>query len=205
MAGVLEVNGPLTADQFTLAQQIYTRTLYALLREGRSALTDTDAQLPIALYSDVLNAEVIKKLGTSYMDVAKDPWGNLYQIWPGPWPTSRANFPNPIPFRIYRVEGASDLPGNRGGGKIDELTVNANGTEEVEDPETGLFDIFSYAAPRDKLAFIWSFGENMVSGQAIYGGPYNSSDYIANQDPDLTGGGDDINNWDSGRSWERFY
>jgi hypothetical protein len=66
------------------------------------------------------------------------------------------------------------------------------------------------------VAFIWSNGENLTSGQAIY----NSQGYGAvdldedktpfydvatNGDITLVGGGDDVNNWDNASTWSPFY
>jgi hypothetical protein len=72
-------------------------------------------------------------------------------------------------------------------------------------------------------AFIYSFGANLTSGQAIYDNtavfnadppintnlmyPGNSPQtyYNTNQEPEFAFGGDDINNWDPENSWGRFY
>ncbi len=54
----------------------------------------------------------------------------------------------------------------------------------------------------------------MVSGQAIYNsnlanplpnGNYQGSANYPDQEEEYKGGGDDINNWDPGQSWMRFY
>ena len=216
---VLGIAGPLTAEQFAAAQLLYTRTLYALLREGRAALTDSDATLASQLsqlygitfsgnYGDILAGEVVKKLGTSYLeDIATDPWGNIYQIWPGPWKRgvsiAGGTDTNPIPFRIF-ISQADGLPGNKAGGRGDGWTVTAYDPGQDQDETVG------YAAPRDKLAFIWSFGANMVSSQAIYGSQPNAGGdasicYDINQGAEFAGGGDDVNNWDNGQSYMRFY
>ncbi len=206
------------AARMEAAQYLYTNTFYALLREGRAALTDSFVSPDIPdsdklrwtiTFGDVLDGNVVKKLGTSYLaDIRTDPWGNLYQIYPGPWParmrlTDLSISDNPNMFRIYQVEKQENLPGSKGGGRPDALTL-----VDRLDSETGLTETFGYAAPRDSVAFIWSIGENMVSGQVLY----NNVGYIANdegqypeQDLFYKGGGDDINNWDSGRSWERLY
>lgn len=216
---VLGIAGPLTAEQFGAAQLLYTRTLYALLREGRAALTDSDPTLASQLsqlygitfsgnYGDILAQDVVKKLGTSYLeDIATDPWGNIYQIWPGPWKrgvsVAGGADTNPIPFRIF-ISQSDGLPGTKAGGRGDGWTVTAY------DPGQDVDETVGYAAPRDKLAFIWSFGANMVSSQAIYGSqPHAGGNaevcYDINQGAEFAGGGDDVNNWDNGQSYMRFY
>jgi type II secretory pathway pseudopilin PulG len=191
------------------AIDVYTRTTYALLREGRAAqtLTDSGAGGTGIFFGDVLNTAAISKLGTSYLDIGYDPWGNTYKIFPGPWQTR--NGPNV--FRIFaKAQGDDGLPGRTN--NPDALSVAAL------DVETGLVEIIGYPAPRDKIAYIWSTGANLLSGQgvynpgAIYGAipsenapdGFNTEFYDA-QDPEFTGGGDDINNWDANRTWERFY
>lgn len=194
-----------TAQEFEDAQSLYTRTTYALLRLGRGALTDTDTELGIN-YSTYLNADVVRKLGTSYFDIGFDSWGqNLYQIYPGEWPKGRAA--NYIPFRTFIVSSAaSTIPGaSRAGGQPDRLTLRG-----VEDPETGEFLDIGYRPPLDKIAYIYSFGENLTSGQALYA--IRPNGYVASaldyrpQDAEIfMGGGDDPNNWDNEQTFMRFY
>lgn len=216
VACFLGIHGAMTAQQFLNAQTLYTRTFYALLREGRAALTDVDSELPRILgqdcdgnsfinYGSVLDGTVVKKMGTSYLeDIGYDPWGNMYQIWPGPWKRSVGDA-NPNPFRIFTSDnkvGANSLPGTKAGAQVDKWTVDVN------DPATEMSETVGYSAPRDKIAFIFSFGANMVSGQAIYGSPLsgNAGDiYDLSQGDEFAGGGDDINNWDKGQSYMRFY
>lgn len=191
---------PMTAEQMTAAKELYTRAIYTILRDGRGALT-TEA--------GVLNDGVVRRLGTSYIDIGFDPWGNLYNIYPGPWPATNG----PVPFRKYRSESSTSatgatLPGS--GDKQDSLTFN------LFDPVSETTGPVSYPAARDKVAFIWSNGENLTSGQAIY----NSQGYGAvdldedktpfydvatNGDITLVGGGDDVNNWDNASTWSPFY
>lgn len=207
---VLAGNAMLTQQAFDRAQELYTRVLYAVLREGRQALVDTDPV--VGNFAQYLEQGIVSKLGTTYFnDLAFDPWGNLYQIYPGPWPSEKiinSVKTNQIPFRIYSVTTNTDatrsLPGSMGGGKEDELTLY-----KVIDPETGLEETHGYAAPREEVAFIWSNGGNLISGQALYRQvgylPPNQTDYYPPQEPEFMGGGDDVNNWDNGASWERFY
>ncbi len=207
-----DLNVAMTREIFADAQKMYTATLYALLREGRIALSDSHTlELSTGAeplnFGEVLNNNVIRKLGTSYLeDLGVDPWGNMYQIFPGPWRTKRDNS-NPVPFRTYMNLENSDLPGSKGAGRPDGYELDA------VDPETGEAMTVGFPASRTKSFFIYSMGQNMVSGQMVYDpagyetdGEYGVyENYDLNQDEAFVGGGDDINNWDKGASWMRFY
>ncbi len=211
MGRILELAAQGGLDPMAVAQDVYTSAVYALLREGRIALTDADPQLLIKYppnifsyqengdnydgsnglkYGTILDRAAIAKLGTSYMDVRLDPWGNIYQIFAGPW--NRKN--NPILYRTYLRDAKEEaLPGQK--------KNRSDGAEfAFVDPETDEQLTIGYSAGTDMVAYIFSFGQNMASGQMIYGGGYADG-----QDAKYTGGGDDINNWDKGSSWERFY
>lgn len=209
------VSTPLSGEQMRRAQLIYTRVLTALLREGRAVLdaSRVDSELGVT-YASLLNRDVVRELGTGYLPkLGKDPWGeNLYQIWPGPVirPQIYENSHtwHPVPFRMYS-QVASDMPGART--KPDDY-----GTVNIQDLETGEYLQVGWPAPATLTAYVYSFGENLVSGQ-LFGDdawqmiPYTTPDSIQRenfyltQDPDLMGGGDDINNWDVGQSWGRHY
>lgn len=186
---------------------LYTNAFYALMRTGRAALNDTDVNI-----SAILDSNVVSRLGTSYLaDIRFDPWGNLYQIYPGPWPGRKIVNSvdiNPPIFRIYQVPPSEqNLPGSGGSARKDTLTFQ--GQYAVLDEASGLEVEMGFSAPRDTLAFVWSFGENLVSGQAVYQNTGYTGDpsqyYKQDQDLIYMGGGDDVNNWDSARSWERLY
>ncbi len=195
---------PMTSDQMKAARELYTKAIYTILRDGRGALT-TEA--------GVLNDGVVKRLGTSYIDIGFDPWGNLYNIYPGPWPATNG----PVPFRKFKSEStvsATGVPLPGSGDKADGLTV------QVVDPNLGssaTAEEVSFPAARDKVAFIWSNGENLVSGQVIYD-PSTVNETYDPDDPnklrfyDVAGSGgdpftigDDVNNWDNASSWSPFY
>ena len=66
--------------------------------------------------------------------------------------------------------------------------------------------------PAEKLSsvYIWSFGENGRSGQAIYDPTHvyalpAGQHYDQDQEPEYQGGGDDINNWDGNQTYMRWY
>ncbi|MBI2422498.1 MAG: type II secretion system protein [Candidatus Hydrogenedentes bacterium] len=197
-----------TAQDFQYAMQIYTNFTYALLKQGRGALVykdSTDGGTGLE-GSVVLKDDIVKKLGTSYFeDIGVDAWGeNIYQIYPGPWP--RGSAAANIPFRTFTVSDAqSNVPGTRSTTTSDDVLTLFN----IEDPDTGDVEArIGYPAPLDKVAYIYSTGANLVSGQAIYSGngydPNNVSNYLP-QTEILMGGGDDPNNWDADQSFMRFY
>lgn len=208
----------LTPAGFQAAQQIYANIFYALLRDGRGAGT---LQEPVpgavdgSTYAELLNSNIVRKLSTSYIEIGFDPWGSLFNIYPGPWPANNG----PTPFRKYSAESASNSKGERLPGRGDSTDGLTCGDTDAEVNTTLFFDqdaqenlVIGYPAPRDKVAFIWSNGENLFSGQGIYNpagyDPDNSQNYYDltnNQDGLQLGGGDDVNNWDNGQSWGRFY
>lgn len=198
-----------TAAAFVSASEIYSSAFYALLRSGRLALSESDPQNGnIPAYSTILDSAVVSKLGTNYMDLGLDPYGNRYNIFPGPF-TASFFFRNttsgnvlPIPFRTFANDAPTQqLPGGRNsGGKSDQLTVNTLDAATDEERISG------FTAPMDKVAYIWSNGENGNSDQADRApeGAIGLNAY-STADEAYKGGGDDINNWDNDRTWERLY
>ncbi|HOV61654.1 MAG TPA: hypothetical protein PK349_11430, partial [Candidatus Hydrogenedentes bacterium] len=77
----------------------------------------------------------------------------------------------------------------------------------IESPETWPTKV-GYPAETGKAVYIWSYGANLRNGQMVYTRAYDLSAprswYDAQEEGDI-GGGDDINNWDPGASWQRFY
>ena len=226
-AGVyFEVGGtlgqPLTQEQFRQAQEIYTRTCYALLRDGRTAIGASDLledylqRTGVSVtynFNSVLDPNVAKNIGTSYLpELGLDPWGELYQIYPGPWPTGVRlagqipNSTNPMLFRTFvKSDAESNLPGASGS--------NTDGLQFTASVD-GFDEDFNFPAPRDKIAFVYSTGQNTISGQLIYSpgsypqpgpGGANLFGFFDPQEQEFLFGGDDINNWDPGQGWTRFY
>ncbi len=203
-----------TADQFEDAIAEYTFATYAILRKGRAVLGD------VAL-EPYYNADVVRNLGTSYMsELSFDPWGNLYNIYPGPWRASDG----PVPFRIYSPpeDAAEVLPGDTVLGASEDVftlgvtSLGDNFPSGLIDPETSVtLPSIGAPAPRETDVFIWSNGENLISGQARYDGDLyhdtgydfmtGTGHYDQGQEPELMGGGDDINNWDRGQTFMKFY
>ena len=200
-------------DAFDIAVELYTSTTYALLRVGREALVTANPQ--DSNLNFLLREDVVRQLGTSYMsDLGEDPWGNLYNIYPGPWSISNGE----IPFRTYLPPADLELlPGDDATAVSgDDLSLGgtSNSTYVIVDPATGEeVDLIGVPANTKKDVYIWSNGENLISGQVRFYHPdvqaYNPADDINNyeggQEPEFMGGGDDINNWDNLGSFMQFY
>ena len=202
VAGRLDSDMPWTAEEFHKVQELYTITSYALLRVGRLALEESfESSFGMVRFGDVLNHEAVGRLDTNYLNIEFDPWESMYQIFPGPWEGELDG--NPIIFRIrQRSEEESNLPG----GKPVERDAF---TFEAEDLDTDETITVSYPASRDRVVYIYSLGANKVSGQMVYQPDYDGAApqalYDQEQEEMHMGGGDDINNWDKGASWDRFY
>lgn len=203
-----------TAAQFRAVQEIYTNTFYALLRNGREVLKND-------VYKSRLRVNAVKVLGISYLEIGFDPWGNLYQIFPTPWPRedSDATTPaNPVIFRTYaRLQSDKVLPGIATA-QQDPYVIRWNPDNPAQQDLDFSFineeyaeTAVSFPAGRNPgVAFIYSFGANMKSGQMIYSSTgYSTTDkklnYDNEQELDFMGGGDDVNNWDGDTTWVRFY
>jgi hypothetical protein len=65
----------------------------------------------------------------------------------------------------------------------------------------------SYPADGNKSVFIWSVGQNSRSSQMLYQFAYGTDplDWFYTDAGEDLAGGDDVNNWDKGTSWQRFY
>lgn len=182
---------------FEASVELYTSSLYALLRKGRAAIDPE-----INEHAEVLRPELVKQLGTSYIpELEFDPWGQLYRIVPGPWPEDMG----PVIFRTL-LPPAPDYPTRPGEKKIVPDALLMSGI----DFETGEPLTFGVPARSNLEAYIWSFGTNLISGQPIYDpshayAPPVQQHYEAGQEPELCGGGDDINNWDRDQTFMRFY
>lgn len=192
----------MTSAHFRAIQWLYTNTFYALLRSGRDARKAIDPDYSSVSYADFLRDEAIKQLGTTYLDIGFDPWGqNLYQIFPAPWKRGSTDYPNPMIFRTYLRPTPDDrgLPG----------AVANEATDGLEWPNEDEGSV-GYPAPRSpNIAFIYSYGANLISGQLVYRNQSREGSerllYDDSQDEEFFGGGDDVNNWDATASWGRFY
>ena len=199
---------------FANALEVYSTCVYELLKYGRDVLRTPDVISP-----NVIRRDILTKLGTGYMDIGADPWGEDYKFCPGPWklapvaPGSAERYP--IPFRRFSVEGNSTrtarsdnyvLNGKLPNGNV-VTRIETNFSDIVEDYATWP-DKVGYPADTNKSIYIWSTGENIKSAQLVYMATYNIDDPAswypgASEGADL-GGGDDVNNWDKDATWTRF-
>lgn len=178
----------LSSERFAAATEFYTNAFYELARNGKNIANP-------AAYG--LRPEVVRKLGTNYIEVDKDPWGKLYQIYAGPWRAplrpgeldDDAGWSNARPpFRTRIVD--SDIPGG---------PAPTPSHRVIEGIGIG------YYGPRDLPIYVWSTGQNLISGQAMYQSNSAGDIYHPDLEPEQQNGGDDINNWDSGQTWDEFY
>jgi prepilin-type N-terminal cleavage/methylation domain-containing protein len=158
----------------------YNYMFYELLRNGNTAsLAGSGFESAVSFDQDVKD-----ELGTSYLELAKDPWGeNLYHFYAGPWDGSTQDglgaAKSDIPFRIYDLD--TDIPG----------TPPKQGDN-------------NFSANTDLNVYVWSLGDDFLNNQRVpdCDGGFDAYNTL---DPEFKGGGDDINNWDSTGSWSRFY
>lgn len=209
-----------TPQLFEAAADVYARVAYDLLRLGRDCLRGSSG-------SDVakfIQRDTLAKLGTNYMDVGLDSWGQVYRMWPGPWRFSilgPSGMPLPtgqrwpIPFRIFSIDQGTGTGGSSFAVKKDDYML-AGGSKGnlVESVYAGIIEDYEtwptqvgLPADANKPFYIWSYGDNNTSSQMLYQGVYSDDPltwYYTNSGQDVAGG-DDINNWDAGTSWQRFY
>jgi len=173
-------------DNFVVAQGVYTDIIYRLLRLGREA-TFPEYPGPIESHTPALDPNVKKKLSSTYLDIQRDPWDQLYMFFMGPAPKNVR-----MPMRTYRVD--ESVPGFT--------------PMDIPNPlrnDDG--DIIGYPAPKDLPFYMYSTGADLVSAQLLYEtGSYITDDgYSDFLESNAKGGGDDINNWDTAQSWKQFY
>jgi type IV pilus assembly protein PilA len=210
------------AGDFENFTEAYTNAVYRLLKKGRSAtVADDGSGIAVLNYQE----DVVRNLGTSYFaELGFDPWGELYQVFPGPWRVT--NGPNV--FRVYlpATSAAKVVPGESTAVlNGDDLSLGSGSDSGfvITDIDGQEIEIAGVPASNQVDTYIWSKGANLVSGQAEFLPPvpgYNpgtpgSSQYGAitpittaypgGQEPELVGGGDDVNNWDRNQTFMRFY
>lgn len=180
---------------------IYSNMFYELLRRGKNA--EVSDLLP---YWD-LDSKVRSKLGTSYMEIGNDPWGNKYIFYPGP-----LNSLGLVGFRSYRINDASpDQPYIYNLQKeIEDGKLRGNPKKDFYYDNSGALvyvPLQGYPAPRDLPVYIYSYGEDLTQGQYIDILSQIVLNHIVSADGTYSynGGGDDINNWDSSSGWSSLY
>ena len=181
-------------QNFDDAVDTYREVFYILLRDGKNA--ESADRWPANVQID---PDVKRRLGSSYMELTADPWGELYYFYPGPFRAIDPSSPNPVergvvPFRIYFPD--LSVPGGPRSDPPYTRTV-----VDPDDPAGLPFDV-GYAAPRDLVMYVWSSGGNLQVNQMGYSGYDSPPDEVG---LDFIGGGDDITNWDNDQSWTGFY
>jgi len=176
---------------------VYSNIFYELLRRGKDAKDDVNAWIPQTPNAGVrLDDEIVKKLGTSYMEIGTDPWRNPYMFYAGPTPSDR---------KLQNGELAGDVPMGfrcfRGSDPQYVYNGNARNSEKVRgNPPAD--NLNGYPAARDMPIYIFSFGEDLEPGQYLSTGRGIAAAAALYT---LNGGGDDINNWDSSSGWSDLY
>ncbi|MFP4190875.1 MAG: type II secretion system protein [Candidatus Hydrogenedentota bacterium] len=229
---------------FEAEVELYTRAFYSLLRQGRNAgdsehgdpgavrLTfGEEGEESIVMWVGI-DPEVRPNLGTSYMDIGRDPWDNRFRIWPGPWnremqsdygpprddeqsdenlgigqfaPLDENSRFVPIPFRSFR-EGVETEDGEW---IPYQYTSEERNRAEQEVPGNPRADNrYGFPAPDGQQFYIYSRGADGESNQNYRlpdGHLHPDYVYDAPFDVERVGGGDDINNWDNQQGWSRWY
>jgi len=171
---------------------------------------------------DYFKPEVVAKLGTGYMDLGNDPWGENFNFWPGP---QRRGL---MLHRSYRLLENADVDndefdfqpffwidteityndGEDGMNPYQQFKANIPGQPKPDDAifRTALgnttadgLDVhgYGYPAPKDMPVYIWSNGPNTLNDANIL------SHFQSAPDDDVyLGGGDDPNNWDNEGGWD---
>jgi type II secretory pathway pseudopilin PulG len=199
--GRVDGGAPWTAEEFRKLQELYTATSYALLRAGRLSLEESyETSFGMGRFGDVLNHDVVKRLSTSYMELEFDPWGTMYQIFPGAWEGEFEN--HPIIFRTYTSYEEESGLHDQEPSRRDAFSF------EIDDPDTGETITISYPASEGKPFYIYSLGANGISGQMMYRPDYEGvapQELYEGQAPEYRGGGDDITSWVNDATWHQFY
>lgn len=189
-------------------EELYTKAIYILLRQGRNGVVVSDPPNPVLHVGDpasdapsytglTLEKDVYDKLGTSYMDIGKDPFGNQYRFFAGPLP-SRSTLP--VTFRCFRAGTEDPNTGDYDPYVYNEKKASEDlklpGNPPLDPPMADFPDgVPGFPAPRTQSIYIYSPGEDLKPNQ-LHSDP---------SEPEKRGGGDDINNWDNERGWSSFY
>jgi len=168
-----------TGVNYAAAVQVYTVVFYELLRRGKGA--------EILDLGFDLKPEIRSKLGTSYMDIGKDPWGNKYQFYAGPFARAATWYP----FRSCRSADEGNYVYNN---RFEEGALR--GQPPLEQPTF----LAGFPCPGSFPVYIYSWGGDGENNQNLNGAPPGAPDLNVTID-----GHDDINNWDTESGWGSFY
>jgi len=198
-------------DNYSDIQDFYNNFFYEIIRQGRGS----------QLVQDIVRPEIYQKLGTSYMEIERDPWDSQYNFWMGP------HRRGPQFLRSYRVSHGEDTEGDEedfqpyiwdvdarqdeikdvpgqpreDGSESDGGTVGLalkNSTYNNWATPNGQINGYGYPAPREipSSVYVWSIGPNLMDDASLV------SQFRDGQDKIFFGGGDDPNNWDNQSGWQ---
>jgi len=194
-------NGSLAATAAILQEALdfYNTMFYELLRQGRDSEW---AQANI-------DPKVLNKLGTAYIDIGEDSWGNPYEFWIGARPRQL----NLTLLRSYRVvDGVNpndtDFDAESDGyiwydeqRDIEQSRLPGQPSADDDDYQAAFNDstvrAYGQPAPKDLPVYIFSRGANLTIDAVLPLQLANNSDL-----EEFFGGGDDPNNWDNEGGWE---
>lgn len=157
------------------AGEIYRDAFYLLLRAGKDAPT-TLQYTKDSGYPYRLNSEIISKLGTAYMDIGKDAWGNMYQFWAGPFRNDAE-----VPFLIREAD--LNLPPAP---FQDTYGTHASFRKTIYIYSMGDDGISAQVIAARIAQGLTPFDDRLMDDEHMHGG-------------------DDINNWDNAQSWAKLY
>lgn len=183
--------------------ELVSQIMYELLRRGKDAdFSHLPGNPADPAVGPVLQDAVRRKLALVYMDIAPDPWGNMYIMIPAvtmpeiivPNPNPNNTSP-PMGFRCFRppLNAADSVYIYSEDAKIAEDAI-LRGNPPPDNLE-------GYPAPRDLPVYIFSYGGDAMPNQYL---PINNGGEVIFEDG-VNGGGDDINNWDTRSGWSEFY
>lgn len=175
------------------AADVYTETMYNLLRRGKFVDRDTNGNYPVFGGRAVVPKVVLDKLGSGYMpELQQDPWDSRYYFFAGPYPRNQ-----PMPFRSYREPLVDDdvnfQPYRYDVQRKQELDAQVPGNPPADFVADSVGP-WGFPADYTKPVYIWSLGADKIGSQGF-------------DEPEIEklGGGDDINNWDSKSGWQTWY
>ncbi len=183
-------------DNIYQIQRLYNIMFYELLRRGREAtFEDPERNVFNQLLDteDILHPEIRQKLGTSYIDIGLDSWGNQYNFWMGP--LRRGD----MLLRSYRIidgEDPNDIE------NFVPYVYNTNQRSLAQEKLPGqpaADELPGFPAPKDLPVYIWSSGANLESDAHLL---QQDDRGVREEFPEFLGGGDDENNWDNAGGWE---
>jgi prepilin-type N-terminal cleavage/methylation domain-containing protein len=174
------------------AEEIYTIAMYNLLRLGRTVERDGNGNFTINGRATIPKV-ILDQLGTLYLDMKEDPWGQKYHFYAGPIPATQV-----MPFRCYRAPVIDDV-NNFKPYRYDVAAKQELDKELPGNPQPDFISEtagpYGFPATRSEAIYIWSWGLDSMGSQL----------FEDSTEVEKLGGGDDINSWDTKSGWRRWY